>query len=64
MAGLTVRSYSCGRRFASSFFRFSPYGWTLLFGYGCRYQLRRILFTAIAHVHAVHTRGGSRTALA
>lgn len=40
--GLAIGSCSYGRRFACCFFRLSPRGCALQFGYGCSHQLRSV----------------------
>ena len=54
--GLSVRSCSCGRRFAFGFFQLPLTGSTLPFGYGCRCQLRQTPCILIVRAHAGHTR--------
>ena len=55
VAGLSVRSCSCGRRFAFGFFQLPLTGSTLPFGYGCRCRLRQTPFILIVRAHAGHT---------
>src|SRR5580692_5101101 len=53
--GLTASSCSYGREFASRFFRLSPHGCALRFGYGCRHRPRLAPFIQLDSAHAGHT---------
>src|ERR1039457_6773882 len=53
--GLTASSCSYGREFASRFFRLSPRGCALRFGYGCRHRPRLAPFIQLDSAHAGHT---------
>jgi hypothetical protein len=63
VAGLTVRSCSCGRWFAFGFFQLPLTGYALPFGYGCRCRPRQTPCILIARAHAGHTKGDRLVAL-
>ncbi len=56
--GLAVRSFSCGRRFASCFFQPHLAVSTLQFGYRYLHRFGRAPFIPIVRAHAEHTSAG------